>query len=445
MNWDWGKKHEQDNVKEAFSVTGMKVVVIGNGIGGFSAASTIRRLDSQYDITMISTEKTPLYSACVLPDYISGKIPRESAFVKRESDYRYLDIHTLFGHGLEEIDANARKVIMDNAKAIAFDKLILATGSEAIGLGEPKRGVFKVKSLKDADEIIAHEGSKAVVVGSGAIGIEVAIALYHRGYEVTIVEMVDQILPLALDQKAAAKVQGILGEHGIKILNGERAESVLGHDRVEGLRTDRQELECDTLICALGMHPKVELASEAGIKIGEKGGIKVDSHMETNIPDIYACGDCVEASDILTGKPSLNLFWHNANRQGAVAGRNCTGHTTEYLGSGNLLNVDIFGNHVVGFGYTASALDKFSDKKAVHSQPHVASILEGEKDGGYYRLVILGDRCMGGQFINMKKDLGLIWALMCGRKSIEELLRAFENDELMRRRPYLFRLRPFFM
>jgi NADH oxidase (H2O2-forming) len=423
----------------------MKVVVIGNGIGGFSAASTMRQLESQYDITMISTEKTPLYSACVLPDYISGKITRERTFVKRESDYRDLDIHTLFGHELEEIDAHARKVIINNGKAVAFDRLIVATGSEAIGLGEPKRGVFKVKSLKDADKIIAHQGSKAVVVGSGAIGIEVAIALYHRGYEVTIVEMMDQILPLALDQKAAARVQGILGEHGLRILHGERAESVLGHDRVEGLRTDRQELECDTLICALGMRPKVELAPEAGIKIGEKGGIKVDSHMETNIPDIYACGDCVEASEILTGEPSLNLFWNNANRQGAVAGRNCTGHTTEYPGSRNILNVDIFGNHVVGFGYTASALEKFSDNKAVDGQAHAASILEGEKDGGYYRLVILGDRCMGGQFINMKKDLGLIWALMCSGKSIEELLRAFENDELMRRRPYLFRLRPFFM
>ncbi|UCB48839.1 MAG: NAD(P)/FAD-dependent oxidoreductase [Deltaproteobacteria bacterium] len=426
-------------------MTEMKVVVIGNGIGGFSAASTMRRLESQYDITMISTEKTPLYSACVLPDYISGKITRERTFVKRETDYRDLNIHTLFGHELEEIDAHSRKVIINNGKAITFDRLIVATGSEAIGLGEPKRGVFKVKSLKDADEIIAHKGSKAVVVGSGAIGIELAIALYHRGHEVTIVEMMDQILPLALDRKAAARVKGILGEHGIRILNSERAESVLGHDRVEGLRTDNQELECDTLICALGMRPKVELASEAGIKIGEKGGIKVDSHMETNIPDIYACGDCVEASDILTGEPSLNLFWNNANRQGAVAGRNCTGHTTEYPGSRNILNVDIFGNHVVGFGYTASALEKFSDKKAVDGQAHVASILEGEKDGGYYRLVILGDRCMGGQFINMKKDLGLIWALMCSGKSIEELLRAFENDELMRRRPYLFRLRPFFM
>lgn len=426
-------------------MTAMKVVVIGNGIGGFSAASTIRHLDDECEIRMISTEKMPLYSACVLPDYISGKIRRENTFVKEKSDYKQLGVHTLFGHEVKEIDAKVKKVTIDDGKALPFDRLVLATGSEAISLGEPKKGVFKVKTLKDADDIIAHEGRKAVVVGSGAIGIEVAIALYHRGYEVTIVEMMDQILPLVLDQKAAVKVQGILGEHGIKVLNGECAESILGQDRVEGLRTDKRELECDALICALGMRPKVELAQEAGIKLGNAGGILVDSHLQSSLSGIYACGDCVEANDILTGQPSLNLFWHNANRQGSVVGRNCTGLTTEYPGSGNVLNVDIFGNHVAGFGYTASALDKFREKRPISGKLDEALILEGERDGGYYRLVILGDRCIGGQFINIKRDLGLLWALMYRGKNIKELLGVFENKEVMSRRPYLFRLRPFFM
>ncbi|MGD9319341.1 MAG: FAD-dependent oxidoreductase [Desulfobacteraceae bacterium] len=426
-------------------MTAMKVVVIGNGIGGFSAASNIRHLDNNCEITMISAEKTPLYSACVLPEYISGKIRRENTFVKEESDYKRLGIHTLFGHEVKEIDAPAKKVTIDDGKALPFDRLVLATGSEAISLGEPKKGVFKVKTLKDADDIIAHEGRKAVVVGSGAIGIEVAIALYHRGYEVTIVEMMDQILPLVLDQKAAVKVQGILGEHGIKVLNGECAESILGQDRVEGLRTDKRELECDALICALGMRPKVKLAQEAGIKVGNAGGIRVDSHLQSSLSGIYACGDCVEANDILTGEPYLNLFWHNANCQGSVVARNCTGFTTEYPGSRNILNMDVFGNHLVGFGYTESALQKFRHTKAANGQPTELSIIEGEQNGGYYRLVLLGDRCIGGQFINIKKDLGLLWALMYRRKSIKELLRVFEKEEVMCRRPYLFRLSPFFV
>ena len=423
----------------------MKVVIIGNGIAGFSAAANIRHSDPECEITMISTEKMPLYSACVLPDYISGKILRENTFVKRESDYKKLGIRTLFGHEVKEIDTKARKVITDDGKAISYDRLVLATGSEAVSLGDRKRGIFRVKTLKDADEIIGHKGRKAILVGSGAIGIEVAIALHHRGYDVTIVEVMDQILPLALDQKGASRVKAVLEEHGIKVVTGESGEAVLGKDRVEGLQTDKQELECDTLICALGMRPRVELAQEAGIKIGEKGGIKVDSLMETNISGIYACGDCVETHDVLTGEPSLNLFWHNANRQGAVAGRNCTGFTTEYPGSGRLLNVDVFGNHLVGFGYTESALENLRDTKAANGQPNQLSNIEGEKHGGYYRLVILGDRCIGGQFINIKKDLGLLWALMYRRKSIGELLGVFEKEEVMSHRPYLFRLRPFFV
>jgi NAD(P)H-nitrite reductase large subunit len=193
------------------------------------------------------------------------------------------------------------------------------------------------------------------------------------------------------------------------------------------------------------MRPKVKLAQEAGIKVGNAGGIRVDSHLQSSLSGIYACGDCVEANDILTGEPYLNLFWHNANCQGSVVARNCTGFTTEYPGSRNILNMDVFGNHLVGFGYTESALQKFRHTKAANGQPTELSIIEGEQNGGYYRLVLLGDRCIGGQFINIKKDLGLLWALMYRRKSIKELLRVFEKEEVMCRRPYLFRLRPFFV
>lgn len=107
--------------------------------------------------------------------------------------------------------------------------------------------------------------------------------------------------------------------------------------------------------------------------------------------------------------------------------------------------MDVFGNHLVGFGYTESALENLRDTKAANGQPNQLSNIEGEKHGGYYRLVILGDRCIGGQFINIKKDLGLLWALMYRRKSIGELLGVFEKEEVMSHRPYLFRLRPFFV
>lgn len=422
--------------------------MIGNGIGGFSAASTIRSLDPQCGITIISAEPHPLYSACVLPDYISGEIPLERIFVKSKKDYRDLGIRTLLGREVKEIDAENKKVAMDHGKSISYDKLILATGSEALVFGEFKKGIFKLKTLKDAEKILKHKGNRPIVIGAGAIGIEIGIAFHTKGYKVTIVEMMDQILPLGLDLKGADKVKGILEEHGVEVLNGERSEKVLGRDRVKGLMTNKRELECDTVVWAVGMRPRVELAKQAGIEIGGKGGIGVNSRMETNLQDVYACGDCAESNDILTGEPYLNLFWHNANRQGVVAARNCLGLATDYLGSQNLLNVDVFGNHVAGFGFTEAALYKFKDIEALKGKGSDISIIEREKDGSYYKLVILGDRCMGGQFINIdlrNHGIGLIWSAIFRRMSIQELLKIFGNEEMICHRPWWHRIKPFFI
>jgi NADPH-dependent 2,4-dienoyl-CoA reductase/sulfur reductase-like enzyme len=425
-------------------MSAMRVVVIGNGIAGFSAAETIRGLDEQCEIAMIARETAPLYSACVLPYYISGKISRDHTFVRTNKDYSRLHIHTHFGLEVKEIDPHRRTVTLDDGRSLPYDRLVLAIGSDAVVFGEHKKGIFKLKTLQDADEIIEHDGNNAVVIGAGAIGIEIAIALHSRGYKVTMVEMMDQILPLGLDQRGADKVRGMLEERGIPVFNGERAISTLGRERVEGLVTDKRELGCDTLIWAVGMRPRVELATQAGIAIGQTGGIRVDAHMETGVPRIYACGDCVESPDILTGESYLNLFWHNANRQGSVAAHNCIGQTADYPGSENIVNVDIFGNQVAGFGFTEEAIHRFQDIPALRGKQTDLSIIEHEQDGSYYRLVILGDRCMGGQFINITRDIGMLWGIMVKRTSIAGLLEMFANEALMDRRPWLHRVKPFF-
>jgi NADH oxidase (H2O2-forming) len=422
----------------------MKVVVMGNGIAGFSAASTIRRLNEQCEITMIARETTPLYSACVLPDYISGKIPRENTFVKTDRDYQQLGIHTLFGYDVKEVDPHGRTIALKDGRFLPYERLILAIGSDAVMFGERKEGIFKLKTLEDADEILKHNGSKAAVIGAGAIGIEIAIALHTLGYEVTIVEMMDQILPLGLDQKGADKVRGMLEERGIAVFNGERAIRTLGGERIEGLATDQRELECDTLIWAVGMRPRAELARQSGIAIGQTGGRRVDAHMETSVPGIYACGDCVESSNILTGESYLNLFWHNANRQGSVAAHNCMGHAIAYPGSQNIVNVDVFGNQVAGFGFTEEALRRFQDIPALRGKLADLSIIEHEQDGSYYRLIILGDRCMGGQFINVSRNIGMLWSIMVKGTSIASLLEVLANKALVERRPWLHRVKPFF-
>jgi NADH oxidase (H2O2-forming) len=425
----------------------MKVVIIGNGIGGFSAATKLRHLDFPCEITIISAEPYPLYSACVLPSYISGEIPRERTFVKSIEDYEKLGVHALFGEQVKEIDPIAKRVFTERGETLSFDKLILATGSEPVVFGERKRGMFKLKTLKDADDILKHGGKKAVVIGAGPIGIEIGIALFKRGHSVSMIEMMEDVLPLGLDVKGASKVRSMLEERGIEVFIGERSEEALGKEEVEGIKTNKRELECDTLIWAVGMRPRVELAKQGGIEVGEKGGIRVNSHMETSIPDIYACGDCVESHDILTGELYPNLFWHNANQQGTVVARNCTGLNTDYLGSQSILSVDVFGNYIAGFGFTEAALNRFKGIKAFDGKVTDISIIEREKNGTYYRLVIVGDRCMGAQFINVdlsQRAMGLIWSLMLRKRSVEKLLKILGNEEFLCHKPWLRRLYPFF-
>jgi NADH oxidase (H2O2-forming) len=236
----------------------------------------------------------------------------------------------------------------------------------------------------------------------------------------------------------------VLEHNGINIRCDEKIEAVLGKKRVEGLVTTTGELECDTLIWAVGMRPKVDLAKKAGIELGDKGGIKVNSHMETNIPGIYACGDCVETKDILTGEQSLNLLWSNANRQGSIVGHNITGISLDYPGSYKILNLDVFGKYVSGFGYTEASVSRLKEIDTIGNKLSDVSVIECERNGSYYRLVVVGDRCIGGQFINLEKGLGMLWSTMFRRKSIKELIKLFDNETLICRRPWYRYIKPFF-
>ena len=415
-----------------------RLVIVGNGIAGFSAAAAARRLSTESEIVMTSAEAEALYSPCVLPDYISGKINRERTQVKAFEDYGRLRLEPHFGRVVERVDTDAGRVWLDNGRSLFFERLVLALGSRAVQIGEHKQGAFVVKSLADADALIGHKGKKAVVVGSGAIGIEVAMALKMRGYHVQILEALPRILPLALDQKAADRVQKVLRENGIDVALDEKAAMVMGDTRIEGLKTDRRELKCDTIVWAIGMKPNVELARAAGIRVGPKGGIEVNSRMETSLPGVYACGDCIETKDIVSRKTSLNLFWHNANRQGRVAGCNSVGFPLDYLGSENMLNLHVFGRHVVGFGLTVSVL------KEGGVAPGKIAVIEDEKENTYYRLVLADDTCVGAQFVNPGREVGLIWSLVRQRKPVDLLLESFGKNEASNRRAFLMRVKPYF-
>ena len=412
----------------------MKILIIGNGIAGYSAASNIRHLNKNVQVTLLSKETNPLYSPCVLPQYISGSIARENTFARSLYDYSRLGIKAELGCEVKEIDTKSKRVLRDKGNPLTYDKLILALGSNSRKIDQPKANVFYLKTLADADALATHQGKEAVVVGSGNIGIEIAVALKLRGYRVTILVR-SAIMRRSLDAEMGEKIKNTLQRFGIRVLSKEKPVQVLGEVAVKGLRTDKQEIACDTLIWAIGVQPNVKLAEETGIEIGKTGGIKVNAYMETSMPDIYACGDCIETTDLISNQATLNLFWHNANRQGAVAAHNSLGFVKAYAGSENMLNMRIFDAHVVSFGYPESAVKSSTGRNWASGE---TSVIEHHQEDRYTRLVFCGDRCTGAQFVNPDRQTGLIRSIICRKRSCQSILNACENEEILQHRSWMY-------
>jgi len=390
----------------------MRIVIIGNGIAGNTAALRVRELNPRAEVIILSEEPFPLYSACVLTDYLGHEIDRERVFVKRLADYSKRGIKVLFGQKATALDIWEREVLLETEN-VAYDRLIIATGSEPIlppiG-GVDNRGIFIFKSITDADEVSQHDGKRAVVVGSGPIGIQVAIALKRRGYRVTLIELLDHILPHTFDQYPASLLQNVLEEQGIKVLTDERVVRFLGSGSVEAVVTNKRRIKSDLVVLAVGARPRVSLAQQAGIEIGRLGGIKIDDHMLTSAANIYACGDCAQVKDRITGEDSLSLLWHNAWQQGERAGSNAAGIPRVYPGSLDIRVFNIFNTPAVSIGKNLVGLEQDS-----------VEVIERHLKGGYYRLLVSWGRLAGVQSIGWIRDMGILLNTMQRKDELKGL------------------------
>ncbi len=327
----------------------MKIVIIGNGPAAVSAAETVRQIDGTCEIVMISKEDMPLYSPCPLAEYVEGSVSRESLFLRDRAFYPGNRIETLFGCSVTRIDTAARRVYYTGsagAGSAGYDRLLIATGAEAVippvpGLAAPGKrtgifrrrqavgqppslnpvpGLFTLKTLADADGILGSikKHRRAVVIGSGFIGLEAAQALARHGVEVTVVEALGHVLPQMLDAEMAGLVKQRLASHGVNVLLQSAAETVWWSRKgVQGVRAGGKEFTCDLVICAAGVRPALSFLAGSGISTGR--GIRVDERMRTSQTDVYAAGDIVQ----LNGKAFPN--WPNAVKTGRIAGFNMLG------------------------------------------------------------------------------------------------------------------------
>lgn len=321
-----------------------RIVIIGAHAAGVDAASAARKTDRQAEITIITKEKNPGYSRCGLPFVLGGQIPSfKDLIVFPPSYFQMMKISlrtetevTAIKPADKTVDATDRD---GNKETIGYDSLIIATGASPFTppiKGREKQGVHSLRTLEDGEKIdhAMKKGAKtAVVMGAGLIGLETAIAFHERGLKTTVVEMLPQVLPLPLDPEMAKMVQDMLVEKGIRILTGKCVEEFLGTDKVTGIIAGGEQIDGDLFLSAFGVRANTQLATNAGIALGDTKAIKTNARMETSLKDIYAVGDCAETIGIVTQRPVLPQLGTVAVRTGKVAGINAAGGYSQFTGA----------------------------------------------------------------------------------------------------------------
>lgn len=369
----------------------MRLVIIGGVAAGTKAASRARRIDEEAEITIYQEEPDVSISECGLPYALSGTVEKRGHLTSRTpEDFADKNIKALTRHRVEKINHDNRKLTVKNLKTGEefeddYDRLVITTGAQAIMppiSGADLDGVFKLRFLTDLDRIRAYSEKrapqKAIVVGGGYIGLEVAENLVESGMEVAIVEAADQVA-IAYGREVADRVCAHLTEKSVNLYAGNEVEEFTGEDRVRGVRFGNGEIEADLVVVGVGIKPSVELAEEAGVEVGPTGAIRVDKHMKTNLPDVWAAGDCVETTNLASGKPTWVPLGDTANQMGRVAGTNAaTGEgTLEFPG---VLGTGIFKVFDLGVGKTGLSVDEAKEA----GFEVVSAGIESNDRAGYY-------------------------------------------------------------
>jgi NADPH-dependent 2,4-dienoyl-CoA reductase/sulfur reductase-like enzyme/rhodanese-related sulfurtransferase len=348
----------------------MKTVIVGGVAAGASTGARLRRLDESAEIVVLERDRYVSFANCGLPYHIGGAIPdRESLLLQTpESLAKSLALEVRTGQDVIRIDRDAKQVeVRDLAQGRtyreSYDKLVLCPGAEPVrppipGADDPRVDVLR--NIPDMDRIIAQldkGASSAVVVGGSYIGLELAEAFRSRGLQTTVVERTARLMPW-LDPEMTRILDYHVRTHDVDLRLGTSATAVRRgeDDRLVLELSDGTSVEADVLVMAVGARPNVDLARDAGLEIGPRGGIAVDAQMRTSDPDILAAGDAVETPHFVTGAPVLSMLAGPANREGRIAADTICGRHSAYRGTQGTAVVKVFDMTAGGTGMTESEL-----------------------------------------------------------------------------------------
>jgi NADPH-dependent 2,4-dienoyl-CoA reductase/sulfur reductase-like enzyme len=370
----------------------MRLVVIGGVAAGTKAASRAKRVSPGLDVTIYQEEPEVSIGECGLPYFLSRVVEKRESLVARTPEkFAEGGIQALTRHRVERLDPERKRFSVRDLSTGEdseddYDRLIFATGASAVMPplpGTNLEGVFNLRFLTDADAIKDHvqnhSPKRAVVAGAGYIGLEVAENLAGLGMEVTLVEALDRAA-VAYDTEVSRRVEQTLAENGVLLLTDTRVEELKGEDGlVNAVSTGDRELPAELVVLGVGVRPHVELAKEAGVEMGKTGAIRVDRGMKTNLPDVWAAGDCVETVNLISGESAWVPLGDTANQMGRVAGTNAA-LGEESLEFPGVLGTGIF--KVFELGVSKTGLSEQEAQEAGFET--VAAEVEAGTRAGYY-------------------------------------------------------------
>jgi CoA-dependent NAD(P)H sulfur oxidoreductase len=399
----------------------MRLVVIGGVAAGLSAAARARRIDPSLEIVVLEKGAEISYGACGLPYYLAGRVGRAEQLVVYTPEYfrKERNIAVRTGARVVSISHARREVTLDGASGerVHYDRLVIATGArprtpDFEGAALPH--VFTLHTLEDAERLKAYlrdkQPKRAVVIGAGYIGLEAADALRRNGLAVTVAEQSPHVLGRG-DAGVTKAVRERLERFRVELKLNTSAEDVGGYDLA---------------IVATGLQPNIEIAAAAGIEAGRTGAIRVDEHMETNLPGVYAAGDCAEALDLVTGRPVYIPLGTTANKMGRVAGANAAGRRERFGGVVGTAVVNIFGMGVAFSGLSAGQARREGFLPV--SAPITAASRAGYFDGKPITVELVADagsrRLLGGSVCGedgVEGRINVIATALQNRMRVEDL------------------------
>ena len=396
------------------------IVIIGNSAAAVGCIETIRSRDKDISIAVVSEERYHTYSRALIPYYLAGKLDLEKLYYRPIDFYERMNVTALLGKKAISIDFEKKKIKLESEEEIGYDKLLLATGGKPFippmeGFDKSLKNAFSFVSLDDAlgIEKILPKAKKAVILGAGVIGLMAAEVLVEKGIDVHVVELAERVLAPVVDEKTSQLVEDLFEERGVRIHTGLTIKQVNSEEGYikNVILTDGTQLDCDFIIVAVGVVPRIELVKDTEVEVNR--GILVDKRMQTSIKDVYAAGDCAEIYDFLIDDRRLLPLWPNAYYGGRIAAINMLGEEAEFEWGTSMNAMHFFDLYIINAGLNVT--DEIAEKEGYEV------LVRFEPDRRIYRRLALKDGVIKGLiFVGRVERAGIYLNLMRRKIVVDE-------------------------